>query len=98
MIELGVFLLVAIGACWLFGALIAGVFKLTFGLVGAIFGGLFGAFALTIVALAMLPVLLLALVPLLVPALCIAALAWVVVRASRSHDQPQSTQGEARIG
>lgn len=90
MLELGMLVMMAIGAFWLFGMLIAGVFKLTFGLIGAIFGGLFGAFALTIVALAMLPVLLLAVVPLLVPALCIAALVWIVVHASRTH--PESSQ------
>ncbi len=94
MLELGVLVLVVVGVCWLFGALIAGVFKLTFGLIGAILGGLLGLFALAVVALAMLPILLFALLPLLLPVLCIAALVWIVVHPSAApHAPPPSLQG-----
>ncbi|HET7163364.1 MAG TPA: hypothetical protein VFI32_11930 [Rhodanobacteraceae bacterium] len=83
MFELGILVLVVVGACWLFGALIAGLFKLTFGLIGALFGGLFGLFFVGLAALLVVPIVLLALLPLMLPALCIAALVWLIVRASR---------------
>jgi hypothetical protein len=86
MFELGILVLVVVGACGLFGALVAGLFKLTFGLIGALFGGLFGLFFVGLAALLVVPVLLLALLPLMLPALCIAALAWLIVRASRPRD------------
>jgi len=73
MFELGILVLVVVGACWLFGALIAGLFKLTFGLIGALFGGLFGLFFVGVAALLVVPIVLLALLPLMLPALCIAA-------------------------
>lgn len=89
MLELGLLVLVAAGVLWLCGALVVGVFKLTFGLLGAIFGGLFGFLALGVVALLVLPIVVLALLPLLLPALCVAALVWLIVHASRSHQPPQ---------
>lgn len=99
MFELGVLLLVAFGALWLFGALIAGLFKLTFGLLGAIFGGLFGVFALAIVGLLVMPIILFALLPVAVPVLCVVGLVWLIVHASRPHaEPPQPPQGEARPG
>ncbi|MGH8372147.1 MAG: hypothetical protein ACRETO_05390 [Gammaproteobacteria bacterium] len=88
MFELGVLLLVAFGALWVFGALIAGLFKLTFGLVAAIFGGLFGLITLGLAMLLVLPIVLFALLPLLLPALCIVALVWLAVHASRPHSRP----------
>ena len=84
MYELGILVLVAIGACWLFGALIGGLFKLAFGFVGVLFGGLFTLFALGVVVLLVVPIVLFALLPVLVPALCVAALVWLIVHASRS--------------
>ena len=86
MFELGILVLVAVGVCWFAGALIAGLFKLTFGLIGALFGGVFALFAVGMVALLVVPIVLFALLPLLLPALCIAALVWLIVRASRPHD------------
>jgi hypothetical protein len=86
MFELGILVLVVVGACWLFGALVAGLFKLTFGLIGALFGGLFGLFFVGLAALLVVPIVLFALLPLMLPALCIAALVWLIVRASRPHD------------
>jgi len=89
MFELGILVLVVVGACWLFGALVAGLFKLTFGLIGALFGGLFGLFFVGLAAVLVVPIVLFALfalLPLMLPALCIAALVWLIVRASRPHD------------
>lgn len=88
MLELGLLVVVAAGVLWLWGALIVGVFKLTFGLLGAIFGGLFGFLALGVAALLVLPIALLALLPLLVPALCVAGLVWLIVHASRPRQAP----------
>ncbi|HJR13174.1 MAG TPA: hypothetical protein VJ833_04670 [Rhodanobacteraceae bacterium] len=90
MFELGILVLVVVGACWLFGALVAGLFKLTFGLIGALVGGLFGLFFVGLAALLVVPIVLFALLPLMLPALCIAALVWLVVRASRPA-QPTPT-------
>lgn len=99
MLELGMLVLIVVGACWLFGAVIGGLFKLTFGLLGALFGGLFGLFAVGLAAMLVLPIVFFALLPLLLPALCIAALVWVVVHASRSHPEPpRPAQGEVRTG
>lgn len=99
MLEFGLLVLVVGGVLWLSGALIVGVFKLTFGLLGALFGGLFGLFALAAAALLVLPIVVFALLPLLLPALCIAALVWLIVHASRTHHEPpRSPHGEARPG
>ncbi|MGH8216210.1 MAG: hypothetical protein ACREPZ_11025 [Rhodanobacteraceae bacterium] len=99
MFELGVLLLVGFGAFWLFAALIVGVFKLTFGLLGAIFGGLFGMFAIAIVGLLVLPIVLFALLPVLMPLLFVAGLVWLIVHASRTPSEPpQHAQGQARSG
>jgi hypothetical protein len=94
--ELGILVLVVVGTCWLFGALIAGLFKLTFGLIGALFGGLFGLFFVGLAALLVVPIVLLALLPLMLPALCIAALVWLIVRASRPHVDPPQAAPTAR--
>lgn len=85
MLELGVLAACVVGACWLFGAVIAGLFKLTFGFLGVLFGGLFGLFTLGLVALLVVPIMLLALLPLLMPALCVAAVVWLIVHASRTR-------------
>ena len=69
MFEIAVVLLAVFGAVWLFGALVVGAFKLTFGLLGVIFGGLFGLFALAIAALVVVPVVLFAVLPVLLPVL-----------------------------
>lgn len=84
MIELGLLVLVAfVGAFWLLAALIGGLLKLTFGLVGAVFGGVFALFGVGLAALVILPILAIALLPLLIPALCLALLVWVIVHATR---------------
>lgn len=98
MLELGIVILAVVGACWLFGALIVGLFKLTFGLLGAVFGGLFGLFALSIAALLVLPIVFFALLPLLMPALFVVGLVWLIVHASRTHPEPPPKQGEAPTG
>lgn len=99
MLEFGLLVLVVGGALWLFGALIVGVFKLTFGLLVALFGGLFGLFALGAAALLVLPIILFALLPVLLPALFIAGLVWLIVHASRTHQEPRQTaQGEMHTG
>ena len=99
MLEFGLLVLVVGGVLWLFGALIVGVFKLTFGLLGALFGGLFGLFAVAVAALLVLPIVLFALLPLLLPALCIAGLVWLIVHASRTHHEPQQPMpGAGRTG
>jgi len=91
MIEFGLLaLVVVIGAFWLVAALIGVMFKLTFGVLGALFGalgalfgGMFAVFGAGVAALVMLPLLALVLLPLLIPALCVAALVWVIVHAAR---------------
>jgi len=91
MIEFGLLALVVfIGAFWLIAALIGAVFKLTFGLLGALFGafgalfgGVFALFGIGIAALVILPLLALALIPLLIPALGLALLVWLIVHATR---------------
>ncbi|HEX5353075.1 MAG TPA: hypothetical protein VFW60_03250 [Rhodanobacteraceae bacterium] len=90
MFELGVLILVAFGAFWLFGALLVGVFKLTLGFFGALFGGVFALFAVGIAALLVLPIVFFAMLPVLVPVACVAALVWLIVRASRP-DRPAPT-------
>ena len=84
MLELGIVVACVVGACWLFGALLGGLFKLTFGFFGLLFGGLFGLFTLGLVALLVVPIVLLAMLPLLMPALFVAAVVWLIVHASRS--------------
>jgi hypothetical protein len=96
MFEIAVVLLAVLGAVWLFGALVVGAFKLTFGLLGMIFGGLFGLFALAVTALVVIPVVLFAMLPVLLPALCVVGLVWLIVHASRPHAGPP--QGNARPG
>jgi hypothetical protein len=93
MFEIAVVLLAVLGAVWLFGALVVGAFKLTFGLLGVIFGGLF---ALAIAALVVVPVVLFAMLPVLLPVLCVVGLVWLNVHASRPHAGPP--QGNARPG
>lgn len=88
MLKLGVLVMAVIGACWVFGALLGGVFKLTFGLFGAVLGGLVSVFALGLVALLVFPIVLFVLLPMLLPVLCIVALVWFVVRATRTQSEP----------
>ncbi|MGH8112461.1 MAG: hypothetical protein ACREPL_11135 [Rhodanobacteraceae bacterium] len=83
MIELAVLALVAVGAFWLFGALIVGVFKLTFGLIAAVFSGVFVLLGVGLAALILVPIVLFALSPLWLPVACVAALVWVIARAAR---------------
>jgi hypothetical protein len=98
MLELGIVILAVVGAFWFFGALIAGLFKLTFGIIGVVFGGLFGLLALSIAALLVLPLVFFALLPMLMPVLFIVGLVWLIVHASRTHPAPPPKQGEAPTG
>ncbi|MGH8125999.1 MAG: hypothetical protein ACREPK_09170 [Rhodanobacteraceae bacterium] len=92
MFELGVLILFVVGGCWLFAALIVGLFKLTLGFFGVLFGGVFALFAVGIAALLVLPLIFVALLPVLMPVACVAALVWLIVRASR----PDHTTTTAR--
>lgn len=84
MIELGLLILVAfVGAFWLMAVLFGGLLKLTLGLLGALFGGMFAMFGIGLAALVIVPILALALLPLLIPALGLALLVWVIVHATR---------------
>lgn len=87
MLKLGVLTAAVVGACWLGVALLGGLFKLAFGLVGAVFGGLAGLFAAGVVAALAASLLLLALLPLLLPVLFVAGLVWLVVHAARPSPQ-----------
>lgn len=99
MFELGIVVAAVVGVFWLFGALVGGLFKLTFGLIGALLGGLIGLFTVGLVALLVLPIVVFALLPLLMPALGIAALVWLIVHASRPHHEPpQPARGNAQGG
>ncbi len=66
-------------AVWLVGSLIGLVFKFTFAIVGGVLGVVFSGLALLLAA----PFVLLALLPVFLPVLLLAALVWLVVRASR---------------
>lgn len=83
MLELGIVVLVVAGAAWLSAALLGGIFKLVFGLLGVLFGGFVGLLVLGAGALLVLPLLFAGLLTLLLPALCVAGLVWLVVRAAR---------------
>lgn len=88
MFGLAVLVALVVGACWFFGALLGGLFKLTFGLFAVLFSGLIGVFVLGLTVLLVLPILLFALLPMLLPVLGIAALVWLVVHASRAQHAP----------
>lgn len=91
MLKLGMLVALVVGACWFFGALVGGLFKLTFGLFGVLLGGLFSVFALGVSALLVVPIVLFALLPLLLPVLGIAAVVWLIVHASRAQHEPSPT-------
>ncbi|MEO6968008.1 MAG: hypothetical protein ABI132_06090 [Rhodanobacteraceae bacterium] len=96
MIELGLLgLLGVFGLFWLFAALIGAVFKLTFGLIGAvfgtfgaIFGGFFAVLGIGMAALVLVPAMLFALLPLVIPVLLIGGVVWLIVRAARPAHAP----------
>lgn len=85
--SLGVVLVLIGSGLWLGGALLAGLFKLTFGLLG----GLVGFFAVGLVALLVVPIVLFALLPFWLPVLFIAGIVWLIVHASRAPP-PVATQ------
>lgn len=91
MLGLGIVVAAVVGSIWLFGALIGGLFKLTFGLFGALFSGLAGLFVLGLTALLVVPIVLFALLPLLLPVLGIVAVVWIVVHASRAQQEQAPT-------
>lgn len=94
MFTLGILVALVVGACWFFGALVGGLFKLTFGLFGVLLGGLFSVLALALAALLVVPIVLFALLPLLLPVLGVAVVVWLIVRASRAqHEPPQTMHG-----
>lgn len=87
MLGLGIVLLVVGSGLWLGGVLLAGLFKLTFGLLG----GLIGFFAVGFAALLVVPIVLFALLPLWLPVLFVAGIVWLIVYASR-NPPPTATQ------
>lgn len=87
MLKLGVVIAAVVGACWLGAALLGGLFKLAFGLVGVVFGGLAGLFAVGVVGVVVASLVMLALLPLLLPVLFVAGLVWLVVRATQPREQ-----------
>ncbi len=87
MLKLGVVIAAVVAACWLGVALLGGLFKLMFGLAGAVFGGLAGLAAAGVVAMVVVSLTLLALLPLLLPVLFVAGLVWLVVRAAQPRNQ-----------
>lgn len=89
MLELGIVVVLVVGAFWFMGALVGGLFKLTFGLIGVLFGGMLALLGIGIAALVVVPILLFALIPFLLPAFVIAALVWLVARASRPAPRTQ---------
>ncbi len=99
MFKLGVVLVAVAAAFWLFAALLGGLFKLTFGFFGALFGSMLGMAALGMVALLVVPIVLFALLPLWMPVLLVIAVIWLIVRAGRADNVPaQPAQGEPRVG
>lgn len=87
MLKLGVLIAAVVAACWLGLALLGGLFKLGFGLVGALLGGLAGLFAAGVVAMVAASLLLLALLPLLMPVLFVAGLVWLVAHVARPRER-----------
>ena len=84
MIELGLLLVAAVvGVFWLCAALLGALFKVTFGVFGAMLDAVGALFGLGIAALVVVPILLLTVLPLALPILFIGGLVWLIVRASR---------------
>ena len=95
MVAVLMVLALAVLGLWLSFAVIHVVFRLLFGMIGLVFGGIVafiaGAFALLVLLLVggllgmlLLPLLVLTLLPLAAPLLLIAGIAWVLTRQSRS--------------
>lgn len=81
MIALSVVMVVAM--LWLAASLVGLVFKLFFGLVGAMFGIIGGALGIIFSGLALVvvaPLVALALLPVCLPVLLVAAVAWAIVK------------------
>lgn len=83
MLELGIAAAVVVGAFWIFGVIVGGLFKLTFGLFAALVGGMLAILGIGLAAVLVVPIVLFALIPFLLPAFVIAALVWVIARAAR---------------
>lgn len=90
MFEPGVVALAVVGALWFTGAIIGGLFKLTFGLLAALFGGMLALLGVGVAVLVVVPFVLFALIPLLLPSLAIVALVWVILRAARPGRTPDA--------
>lgn len=87
MLKLGVVIAAVVAACWFGAALLGGLFKLTFGLLGVVFGGLAGLFAVGVTGVIVASLVVLALLPLWLPVLFVAGLVWLVVRAAQPRGQ-----------
>jgi hypothetical protein len=87
MLKLGVVIAAVVGFCWLGAALLGGLFKLVFGLLGVVFGGLAGLFTVGVVGVVVASLVMLALLPLLLPVLFVAGLVWLTVHAAQPRGQ-----------
>ena len=87
MIVLGVMvLLMVVGMLWLVVSVIGLAFKLTFALIGGLFGLFAGALGLLIsgaVLLLVAPIVALALLPIFLPVLLLVGLVWAIARSTR---------------
>ena len=93
MIELGLLLVAAVvGVFWLCAVLVGALFKITFGVFGALLGVFGAALGIGIAALVVVPVLLLTVVPLFLPVLVLGGLIWLIVRAARPRAPSASAQ------
>jgi hypothetical protein len=82
-------LVVLFAGFWLAFALVGAMLKLVFGIIGGVFhivasivGAVFGG----VLMLAVAPVVALALMPILIPVAFVAALVWLIARATRKPD------------
>lgn len=87
MLKLGVVIAAVVAACWFGAALLGALFKLTFGLLGVVFGGLAGLFAVGVTGVIVASLVMLALLPLWLPVLFVAGLVWLVVHAAQPRNR-----------
>jgi hypothetical protein len=88
MIELGVVVLLFVGLLWLAASMIGLVFKLTFAMIGGLFGLVAGALGLLlggVMLLLVAPIVALALLPFCLPVFLLVALVWAIARSTRHH-------------
>lgn len=90
MIAMSVLLMLVLGL-WLMAAVIGVAFKLTFALIGGLFGLVSGALGLLfggMVLLIVAPIVALALLPFCLPVILLVAVVWAIARAGRRPAAP----------